>query len=175
MTQPRIDVEETAKIENVLGTSSERAAVVAQSRVFVIVSLPAGTSVCKSIAAISSVQQVISEIHGPVSLNKVIVKFIANKSGDGVGYVLTKTGSTVSEKDFLCKMNARKILATSYNLGELREFEVPVPAGLASQLSPVSGQFPGLVMFIKNYGSAEVFVTFELNLQGDRFVEGSDF
>jgi hypothetical protein len=175
MSQPRIETEVTPKLEGVLGVSDEVIKKVPSSRVFVVVPLTQGASVVKSVASVNAIQNVISEIHGPVSLTRIMVKFIASKAGDGVGYVLTKTGSAVNEKNFLMKMNARKILATSYNLGELREFEVAVPAGLANQLSPVSGLFPGLEIFIKSYGQAEVHVTFELELQGDRFVEASDF
>jgi len=162
-------------IERSLGYSGETSADSGSRKTMVSVPLAAGTEVSKTIAAITAIQSIIAEIHGPVTIENMKVKVIGMKAGDGVGFVLTRTGGSISEKNFWQKPNARKTVYTSFNAGATMEYDVPIPAGLAKQLSPVSGQFPGLDFYIKSYGEAEITVFFELGIHGDRFVTSAGF
>jgi hypothetical protein len=168
-------VQVEGNVERSLGFSSERAADSGSHRTIVAVPLAAGTEVSKTLASITSIQSLIAEIHGPVTVEKIMIKVSGRKSGDGVGFVLSRTGGAITEKNFLLKLNARKMTFTSYNVGTMLEYDVPIPSGLARQISPVSGQFPGLDLFVKSYGEADIVVFFELGIHGDRFVTSAGF
>jgi len=163
------------KIEGSLGRSNERSADAGSHRTIVSVPLPEGTEVSKSIPNITAIKSLVAEIYGPVTLEKMWIKFFPISEGDGVGFVLTRTGGSISKTNYMQKLNAKRHSATAMNAGVLMEFEVPIPAGLAKQISPISGDFPGLELFIKSYGSPDIVVFFELGIHGDRMVHSAGF
>jgi len=168
-------VQVEGNVEKSMGFSREMAADSGSRRTIVAVPLSEGAMVSRTVASITAIGGIIAEIHGPVTLEKLSITCHGSKAGDGVGFVLTRTGGATTDANYLLKPNARKMIYTDFNAGTMLEYDVPIPAGLAKQLSPVSGQFPGLDFFIKSYGAAIVVVFFELGIHGDRFVACEGF
>lgn len=168
-------VQVEGNVEKSLGFSNESVADSGSHKTVVAVQLEPGTECSKNIANITSIRGMVAEIHGPVTLEKLSIKVFASEAGDGVGFVMTRTGGSVSAKNFMTKQNARKMIFTSFNVGTMLEYDVPVPAGLAKQISPVSGTFPGLDLFVKSFGKAEIVIFFQLGIHGDRYVVSEGF
>jgi len=155
--------------ENVLGDDSN----------LTIVSIPVtlNTSVCKPTSTITSIATVISQTQGPVLLEKVVVRWSPKAAGESLAFVLGMANMSVDDdEDVMALPNGFMTTTGAAGPFPSESFDVPVPGGLALQLSPVSGDFPSTAFYIKATGTKAITsVHFYLRKKGRTFIKGAGF
>lgn len=145
------------------------------SGVTVVIGGDKDVEVCKAIDQIPEIKKLITQVHGAVSIESITVRWQPIAAKAQIAFLLTKTGSATTKSTYMQKPNAGGAVATSYNCGEWRTFKLVIPDGLAKQLSPVSGVYPGMEMFLYATGEAVWAVDFEIMCHGRRFIYGEGF
>nr|QDH89209.1 MAG: hypothetical protein H1Rhizo26FD35_000001 [Riboviria sp.] len=169
-------IDSALNVSKDLGVSHESAAPGAQSFIS-IVAVPAArdTMVAKDVSAISAISNELAAIQGSVLLDKIEIHYKGNDDGDSLEFVMYKSGGSVTSTNFFLKPNAVAHRSTKFNMGMVHKFEVPVPLGLAAQISPASGEYPAVAFYLRVTGDPYCSVFFHLRCNGYRLVEGAGF
>jgi len=161
--------------EFLLGQAHESIASVPAQDTIVIIEVKDDTEVSKAIGSFSAISRVCSQIHGPVSISKMRIRWLPLTKGCQLKYVVYSAAASVNKLNYAQRPNASGEVSTEMRHGEWKTFELNIPQGLASQIQPVSGQFPPPALFIYSKGSAECYVDVFLNIGGQRFIFCEDF
>jgi hypothetical protein len=157
-----------------LGASSERISQAKTHETIVPVKLPT-TFVSKDLDSVRAISNVCDQIHGPVSLKRLVVKVKFMEEDANLDFVLYRTGATKSEDEIAFMPNVEGLCATKLTLGKWTTWEASVPDGLANQISPVSGEFPGLAIAVSVSGKMKGAFYFYLEIGGTRLLPPSSF
>jgi len=158
-----------------LGKAQESISSVPSSTTVVIIKVGKDQEVSKSIGSISAISKVCSQIHGPVSISSIQIRWRPRTKGCDLKFVAYSSSSTRTSSDYGFMPNAGGEVSTEMRHGEWKTFQVQIPTGLAAQISPVSGQYPPASLFLSSKGDAECYVDFHLFVGGQRFIHAEDF
>lgn len=165
-----------AAVATPLGVASE---VVAQagdkSRVLVVINGKSSENVCKPVAELGKIPSIIAEIQGAVKIVKADLRWMPCEVGAMIAIVFAKTGSNVTSTNYMSKPNVFVSIGASMNIGNMFKTPLVIPQGLAAQISPVSGQYPGAELFAYSSGKAVWAVDIELECDGMRLVACEGF
>jgi len=157
--------------ESALGVTDEVAKETpGNHKTLVTASAKDGTSVSQSLTSLTAISGVVAQIHGAVTIDNVTIRWVPFDSGCQLNFVLFKTGGTVTSKDFFTKPNAVCIVSNQFNCGQMQTIRPGIPEGLARQISPASGVYPGVSFYLEVKGKAQTAVDFELGVHGPRFI-----
>lgn len=143
----------------------------------VLVSIPVSDDieVSKSLDQISAVASVCKSINGPVSVESILVRWQPLAENCIIDGVIFKTGTSKDQATFFGVENAFSAMSTKFDYGKPYPFRPTVPTGLASQISPPSGSYPGVSMYLKVKGKCRCNVFIRLVYEGQMIIVGEGF
>jgi len=168
-------IDHTAKPEVELGRTVETVASVPRSKCTVVINVKKDTEVCKAINGITSVRSVCSEINGPVRISGMQIRWMPKAKDAELSYVAFTSAASVDLTTYDDYPNAGGEVSNQMTYGKWNIFPIVIPAGLASQIYPVSGDFPSTSLFIYSKGESRCKLDISLEIHGDRIVKASDF
>jgi len=141
-------------IASSLGTASETVLGDDSNLVILTVPLVSGKFVCKDVLSIVAVKTLASQVHGPLELEKIEVKFWAKTPGQAVAFMVGMSGMSVSdEMDLMAYPNAFGEVSTKLTCSKMVTYSATVPANLAKQLNPPSGDYPPPCLYVSMNGA----------------------